>query len=152
MSSEFDPKVLSNYKDLIQRLNEVNGKPVVASTGGTSQNHQYTKDSETGRKGAIDVEYNNSGLTPETYKKMGEIALARGLRVGNEGDHLHIDDNEIEPDGKTVAPRIFTEKHGDEKITNHFKEFRNKLKESDTNYNYGNPETLMKIKKILKGK
>lgn len=103
------------------------GRPLKGTIGGSSENHLLTKEKiDENRKGAVDISTRANKLTKEEYRKIGKVALSLGLRVGNEGDHLHIDDNIKDKKGKTLN-RVFTRKQGTKEDGAYFKS----LKEED---------------------
>lgn len=103
------------------------GRPLKGTIGGSSENHLLTKEKiDENRKGAVDISTRANKLTKEEYRKIGKVALSLGLRVGNEGDHLHIDDNIKDKKGKTLN-RVFTRKQGTKEDDAYFKS----LKEED---------------------
>lgn len=90
-----DKKTLDNFKGFIEDTEQVLGHKIKPTTGGRSANHKPGKRKQKNGKGALDLGRNNSGLTSDAKKrKVARIALRRGLNVGFESNHLHIDDNE----------------------------------------------------------
>jgi hypothetical protein len=74
-------KKLNQYKSFIDTAEDIAGKKLVITTGGSSLNH---------RLAALDI--GKSQLTDEQYDAIGKLAIDMGFRVGDEADHLHIDD------------------------------------------------------------
>lgn len=69
------------FKSFIDTAEDIAGRKLVITTGGGSLNH---------RLAALDI--GKSQLTDEQYDAIGKLAVDMGFRVGDEGDHLHIDD------------------------------------------------------------
>lgn len=69
------------FKSFIDTAEDIAGRKLVITTGGGSLNH---------RLAALDI--GKSQLTDEQYDAIGRLAIDMGFRLGDEGDHLHIDD------------------------------------------------------------
>lgn len=79
---------MSYYDDFIKEAERRLGRRLVITTGGSSLNHLLQK----GEKdiGALDI--GKSQLTDEEYDMLGKLAADFGYRIGDEADHLHVDD------------------------------------------------------------
>ena len=74
-------KKKEEFKSFIDTAEDIAGHKLVITTGGSSLNHKLS---------ALDI--GKSQLTDEQYDAIGKLAIDMGFRVGDEGDHLHIDD------------------------------------------------------------
>ena len=83
---------MSYYEDFIKEAERRLGRRLVITTGGSSLNHLLKK----GEKdiGALDIGkgVNSNNLTQQEYDMLGKLAANFGYRIGDEADHLHIDD------------------------------------------------------------
>ena len=84
---ETTSRKIENYRSFIDTAEDMLGRKLVITTGGSSLNHQLKK----GEKdiGALDI--GKSQMTDEEYDMLGKLALDFGYRVGDEADHLHVD-------------------------------------------------------------
>lgn len=78
---------MAKYNDFIKEAERRLGKKLVITTGGSKWNH-----GEYGG-GALDISMKGNTLTREQYNMLGKLALDFGYRVGDESDHLHVDDS-----------------------------------------------------------
>lgn len=93
---ETTSRKLENYRSFIDTAEDMLGRKLVITTGGSSLNHQLKK----GEKdiGALDI--GKSQMTDEEYDMLGKLALDFGYRVGDEADHLHVDNTIAEQEEK----------------------------------------------------
>jgi hypothetical protein len=82
-----DKRVLRNYKDFLEEAEKITGKKIKATTGGTSKNHRLSATNQ----GALDIGKNANKLTKDQYNKVGDLAIRHGFRLGDEKNHLHVD-------------------------------------------------------------
>lgn len=73
---------MDKYKSFIDTAEDMLGRKLVITTGGSSLNHEL---------GALDIGKEGNKLTQEQYDMLGKLALDFGYRVGDEADHLHVD-------------------------------------------------------------
>ena len=83
--AERDPKVIKKYSSFLEQASKAIGRNIDATTGGKSKNH---------RLGALDIGKYSNKLTDKEYDLIGKLAIDHGFRVGDEANHLHIDDRE----------------------------------------------------------
>ena len=98
----FDLKHHNKYQNFILTAEHMLQRPLKYTTGGTSENH---------RKGALDIGTYSNRLTKAEYIKLGKLVLDFGYRLGDEVDHLHIDNNYRTKKGVT-KPLIFLRRRG----------------------------------------
>lgn len=77
---ETTSKKIEYYRSFIDTAEDMLGRKLVITTGGSSLNHEL---------GALDI--GKSQMTDEEYDMLGKLALDFGYRVGDEADHLHVD-------------------------------------------------------------
>lgn len=92
-----DSTVIKNYEDFLEDAEKLIGKKLKPTTGGSSKNHQVSEENP----GALDIGVNTNNLSKEEYNKVGDLALRYGYRLGDEDNHLHVDNR---PDNPT---RVF---------------------------------------------
>lgn len=81
---------MSYYDDFIKEAERRLGRRLVITTAGSSLNHMLKK----GEKdiGALDIGKKGNNLSDEEYDMLGKLAADFGYRIGDEADHLHVDD------------------------------------------------------------
>ena len=136
-----DPTVLKKYKKFIEDVNKGLGYKTNPSTGGDSENHSPTRNTEN-RKGGLDFSRNSSKIdTPEKKLIIARAARRHGYRVGFEGNHMHIDDNKS-PDPKQ---NVFVTRGGNRELYNKFlSEDKERIKTKSGLF--GSPNALAKLK------
>jgi len=82
---------MDKYKSFIDTAEDMLGRKLVITTGGSSLNHEL---------GALDIGKKGNKLTQEQYDMLGKLALDFGYRVGDEADHLHVDNTIAEQEEK----------------------------------------------------
>ena len=81
--AERNPEVIKKYSKFLEDVSKAIGRKVDVTTGGKSINH---------RLGALDIGKYSNKLTDKEYDLIGKLAIDYGYRVGDEANHLHIDD------------------------------------------------------------
>ena len=99
---DIDKKHLNRYQSFVLTVEYLIQRPLNYTTEGTSHNHI---------KGALDIGTYSNRLSRTEYINIGKLALDFGYRLGDEVNHLHIDDNYTTKKGIT-KPLIFLKRRG----------------------------------------
>ena len=129
---------MSYYDDFIKEAERRLGRRLVITTGGSSLNHLLKK----GEKdiGALDIGKQGNNLSDEDYDMLGKLAADFGYRIGDEADHLHIDDTKRvqEEKAKEEVEEYYDKRNGSpelvEKGTKMAIESRKKLSNKDPKF------------------